>query len=129
MTVKKQAFWFLAVGATAAFVHFLILVICVQFFNIIPAWANVIAFSFAFLVSFIGHFSLTFSDSTQRSSWFSNLIKWFTTSIGGFLLNQTLFMIGLNWFGNRLYVFIWFVVTLLVTVLSFALGKLWAFKS
>ncbi|WP_434353979.1 GtrA family protein [Psychrobacter sp. HD31] len=128
MSVKKQAFWFLAVGATAALVHFLILVICVQYFSIMPARANIIAFLFAFLVSFGGHFSLTFSDSTQRAHWLSSFIKWFVSSIGGFLLNQMLFMIGLNWFGNHLYAVIWFIVTLLVTILTFALGKLWAFK-
>lgn len=127
-TIKKQAFWFLMVGATAALVHFLVLVSCVQLVNIAPSLANVIAFLVAFAVSFIGHFSLTFHHPDSQKSWVKSLPKWFTSSVAGFALNQTLFVLGLHWLGDDYYVLIWFVVTGMVTMMTFALGKLWAFK-
>lgn len=125
---QKQAFWFLIVGALAALVHFIVLICCVQLFAILPVWANVIAFFIAFIVSFTGHFSLTFNNPNTQQSWLKSLPKWFASSIAGFALNQTLFMLGLYWLGNNWYALIWFIVTGLVTVMTFALGKLWAFK-
>ncbi len=127
---KQQAVWFLIVGATAALVHFLLLVVCVQLAHITPIWGNVIAFLFAFIVSFAGHFHLTFSnkDSSAKNDWLTSLPKWFASSVGGFLLNQGLFVLGIHWLGDKWYALIWFVVTAIVTVITFALGKLWAFK-
>ncbi len=127
---KRQTFWFLVVGATAALVHFLLLVVCVQLVHITPIWANVIAFLFAFVVSFAGHFHLTFSskDRSVKNDWLTSLPKWFASSVGGFLLNQGLFVLGIHWLGDSWYALIWFVVTAIVTVITFALGKLWAFK-
>lgn len=56
------------------------------------------------------------------------LMKWFASSLLGFLANQTLFLIGLNWFGQPYYPLIWLTVTAVITVMTFALGKLWAFN-
>ncbi len=146
---SRQALWFLIVGGSAALVHFLVLVSIVSFTTITPAWANVIAFLLAFIVSFLGHFYLTFHQSTSiiandnvnvnssnTSSYQSTersplnaLIKWFASSAAGFIANQGLFVLGLNWFGERYYMLIWLLVTGVITVMTFALGKLWAFKS
>lgn len=54
---SMQALWFLAVGASAALVHFLVLVSIVNITTITPAWANVGAFLIAFMVSFLGIFT------------------------------------------------------------------------
>lgn len=134
------------VGASAALVHFLVLIGVVHFLSVSPIWANVIAFLFAFMVSFTGHFYLTFRSSEretiqtntpsykQRNIGFIKkntlhaLIKWFASSAAGFLVNQVLFIIGLHWFGERYYILIWLVITAIITVMTFALGKLWAFK-
>ena len=139
--LPRQAFWFTIVGATAALVHFVMLVLLVNVLSLSPAWANCGAFLVAFLVSFSGHFYLTFqysstsiseqSDSKlppSSASALQKLAKWFLSSVAGFLLNQGLFVLGLTWIGDRYYVIIWFVVTALVTVMTFLLGKLWAFK-
>ena len=134
-SASQQALWFLAVGASAALVHFLILISVVNFTNISPAWANVVAFLLAFFVSFFGHFYLTFSQSSTNKapqSWRHSLpilIKWFASSLLGFLANQSLFVLGLTWFGEGYYIVIWLIVTAIITVMTFALGKLWAFKS
>ncbi len=133
-SASHQALWFLIVGASAAGLHFLVLVSVVSLTAIIPAWANVIAFLLAFVVSFLGHFYLTFNKSTTSSPYkdkqpLQSLLKWFASSVIGFAANQGLFIVGLNWFGERYYIFIWLVVTAIITVMTFALGKLWAFKS
>lgn len=145
-STSQQALWFLIVGASAALMHFLVLVSIVSFTTITPTWANVIAFLLAFVVSFFGHFYLTFRQSqscyepnnhnheqnTLAPSWRNSLptlVKWFVSSAVGFIANQSLFVLGLNWFGERYYVLIWIVVTGIITVMTFSLGKLWAFKS
>ncbi|MFC6204513.1 GtrA family protein [Psychrobacter urativorans] len=154
-SASQQALWFLAVGASAALVHFLILISVVNFTTVSPAWANVVAFLIAFIVSFFGHFYLTFSQSNSStdkhssnnddyiknrrtsvnktpSSWRHSLpilLKWFASSLLGFIANQSLFVLGLSWFGELYYIIIWLVVTGVITVMTFALGKLWAFKS
>ena len=154
---SMQALWFLAVGASAALVHFSVLVSIVNITTITPAWANVGAFLIAFVVSFLGHFYLTFrqantshetsqnsptfksntiknyntkSDSKNyKSKQLSTLIKWFSSSTAGFIANQSLFVFGLHWFGEQYYMMIWLLVTGVITVMTFALGKFWAFKS
>ncbi|MGO2504949.1 GtrA family protein [Psychrobacter alimentarius] len=145
-STSKQALWFLIVGASAALVHFLVLVSIVSFTAISPTWANVMAFLIAFIVSFFGHFHLTFRQPMQTYehtnqnikqhihtfSWrrsLPTLIKWFASSAIGFAANQSLFVLGLSWFGERYYILVWIVVTGIITVMSFFLGKLWAFKS
>jgi len=57
------------------------------------------------------------------------LVKWFASSVAGFIINQGLFVWGLSWFGERYHIPIWLIVTAIITVMTFALGKLWAFKS
>ena len=132
---SRQALWFLVVGACAALVHFLMSVSIVSFTSITPAWANAMAFLVAFLVSFLGHFYLTFSQSNYFSEcqpWHQSLPvlgKWFVSSLAGFITNQALFLFGLNWFGERYYILIWIIVTGVITIMTFALGKFWAFRS
>ena len=58
----------------------------------------------------------------------SDVAGWATVA-AGFMANQGLFVLGLDWFGERYYMLIWLVVTGVITVMTFALGKLWAFKS
>lgn len=143
-----QALWFLVVGASAALVHFLVLISIVNFTTVTPAWANVGAFLIAFVVSFFGHFYLTFKQSEQlieknwhtsssienhtksdKNRYISTLAKWFGSSAAGFIANQSLFVLGLNWFGEQYYILIWLIVTGVITVMTFVLGKFWAFKS
>ena len=139
-SASKQALWFLVVGASAALVHFLVLIGVVNFTTFTPAWANVIAFLVAFVVSFLGHFYLTFQQSStdnysalsrfdKRGNMLTALTKWFASSTLGFIANQSLFVLGLRWFGEGYYILIWLVVTGVITVMTFVLGKLWAFKS
>ena len=144
---SRQALWFLIVGASAALVHFLMLVSIVNLTATRPALANIFAFLIAFIISFIGHFYLTFRHSIPdtivdyshqnnasasygtKTNTLQTLLKWFASSAAGFALNQGLFVLGISWLGERYYMLIWLVVTVIITVMTFALGKLWAFKS
>lgn len=116
------------VGAGAAATHFLCLVWWVQWAHVAPALANVLAFLAAFAVSFCGHWRLTFGPQRQGRAWQSSLWRWLLSSAGGFALNQLLFVLGLRWLGAAWYVPVWLAVTVLVTTVTFALGKFWAFR-
>ena len=126
--LSKQGFFFVIIGACAALVHFLTLIVLVQYFNLLPEFANVLAFLFAFSISFIGHFRVTFYLRDVKRSWWKSLWRWFMSSLLGFSLNQALFMLGLLSFGQKYYPLIWLAVTVLVTLCTFSLAKLWAFS-
>ncbi|MCG3808474.1 GtrA family protein [Psychrobacter sp. Ps4] len=199
---SRQALWFLVVGALAAGVHFVVLVAIVSTTTVTPVWANVLAFLVAFVVSFLGHYHLTFKQNAQAIDSAVNnnnntsasdantkdtlktavctedmkadhviscnnntpsrlhhsnsittdsrttpramrgthtptkpvsplyaLLKWFASSALGFMANQALFVTGLHWLGAHYYMLVWLVVTGMITIMTFALGKLWAFKS
>lgn len=201
---SRQALWFLIVGALAAGVHFVVLVVIVSTTTTTPVWANVMAFLVAFVVSFLGHYHLTFTQKAQAINSAVNndnntsaseanntdtlnvavctddikadhviscntnnntpslphhsdnittdshttpramrgthtptkpvsplhaLLKWFASSALGFMANQALFVTGLHWLGAHYYMLVWLLVTGMITIMTFALGKLWAFKS
>ena len=128
--ISKQLIKFIVMGSLAALVHLAVLYVAVTFLDIAPAWANALAFIVAFVVSFIGHLNVTFKENhlAQTASVSSRLLKWFMSAVTGFMLNQGLFVLGLEWLGESYYLLIWFIVTGIVTALSFLLGKLWAFK-
>jgi putative flippase GtrA len=125
-TVSRQGVWFGLVGATAAAMHFFCLVLLVQYAQLAPTLANPVAFLCAFIISFIGHYHLTFRKA--QHSWLQALWRWLCSALVGFGLNQMLFMAGIKWFGNQAYWWLWFIITIIVTVLSFILAKFWAFN-
>lgn len=123
----KEVAAFIAVGVTAAAVHFLTVWMLVRLTPLSPAWANVPAFWIAFSVSYSGHNTFTFagrSGSGQRS-----MLRWMAVSIGGFLLNQSLYVLALRWLPEIHYLVLLFIVTGMVTLATFFLGKYWAFTA
>ncbi len=125
-SLSKQGLWFVVVGSAAAATHFSCLVLLVQYAKLLPVIANPMAFLCGFVVSFAGHYHFTFSQTGY--TWLQALWRWFCSSLTGFVLNQILFMAGINWFGNQAYWWLWLIVTAIVMVLSFLLGKFWAFN-
>jgi putative flippase GtrA len=122
---EKEATAFIAVGSSAAAVHFLVVWLLVHWTPVSPAWANVPAFWIAFAVSYSGHNFFTFagrSRSRQRS-----ILRWMAVSIGGFLLNQALYVTALYLLAEVHYLILLFIVTGMVTFVTFFLGKYWAF--
>jgi putative flippase GtrA len=122
---SRQGLWFCLIGVAAATTHFLSLILLVHYFKLMPQLANPIAFLIAFIISFLGHFHFTFRYSSRK--WQQALWRWFISSISAFLLNQILFILSLKWLGDQAYWWLWFMVTILVTIITFILGKFWAF--
>ena len=126
--LHKQGLFFLVVGSLNALIHFLSLIFSVQVLNIQPFFANIIAFIVAFTFGFFAHLKVTFQTVENKEHWIIILRKWFMSSIFGFLLNQSIFTLGIYVFGQKYYIAVWFVATGLVTIFTFILAKFWAFK-
>lgn len=123
--VSNKPILFVVVGGTAALVHFSIVFLLVEYFSFFPASANAIAFPIAFLISFLGHhrFSFVSDGKTGQHFW-----KWLQVSILGFAANQSLYLLGLNFLPHACYLAILIVVTATIAIVSYFLGKIWAFN-
>lgn len=121
----RESISFLGVGATAAAVHFTTVWILVQTEFANPAWANVLAFWGAFAVSYFGHAAFTFAGNGGPGR--RSMLRWLTVSLSGFILNQSLYVAALRWLSGIHYLILLFMVTCAVTVLTYLLGKYWAF--
>lgn len=128
----KEACWYIVIGVAAALTHFSGLYIGVQCLQLSAAQSNIFGFFWAFWVSFLGHFFLTFRRCRpslfEFAPFFKSMYRWLATSVGGFLLNQVLYLIGLQLVGVQFYLIVWLIVTLLVTILTFLSGKFWGFR-
>ncbi|SBT03647.1 GtrA family protein (fragment) [Candidatus Accumulibacter aalborgensis] len=94
-------------------------------FALPPALANLIGWSIALLVSFCGHFFLTFRYQT-KSLW-PALRRFLLISGGGFALNEFAFVFLLKTTDIPYY---WLLAIILVAVagLTFVLSRYWAFR-
>jgi len=117
---------FILVGCTAAAVHMLTALVLVEKAAATPAMANIAAFFCAFAVSFTGHRCFTFD---AREKVVRSMGKWLAVALGGFLVNQSLYMTALTLFPQIDYLASLFVVTAFVAFISYRLGKRWAFLS
>lgn len=122
----KQISRFGIIGAIAAAVHFISVVAVVQYFNISPLIANIIAFLIAFNVSYFGHRYWTFDSGVNESQ--AMMRKFFIVAVFSFGLNQFLFYVLLK-FAHIYYPLALFVVLMAVPPLTFVLSKTWAFKN
>ena len=123
---RRAVSWFTLVGAAAAVVHYVIAVTLEGMFAVPPGWANLIGFSFAFPVSYLGHSRLSFNGqgATHRRA----LPRFFTIAVTGFLGNQTLLLGLLAWSGWPFWLALALVLAL-VAFLTYMLSRYWAFKS
>lgn len=124
--MKYQLFRFLIIGSGAALTHFICLFLLVEYLEYQPAWANLLAFCCAFLVSFLGHFHITFSQ-INKQTWSDAIVRWFIISITAFIMNQFLFVLAIHYIGENRYIIIWLSITIIITLFTFILGKFWAF--
>lgn len=123
-------FWFGIVGLTAMTVHFLTVTKIFIPLLLPPFIANTGGFLLAFLVSFSGHYKLTFKEQTLKAtkSWQKFLYKFFIVAIIGFGINQIIFNFLLNF--TLWHLELCLVITLFsVAVITYIISKQWAFKS
>jgi putative flippase GtrA len=116
--------WFIAVGCTAAAVHWFVVVALVSHGGWRPLTANVIGWLVAFTVSFVGHHRLTFS--AHGAPVWPSALRFFLVSALGFAVNETAYALLLRW-GGQHYGLALAVVLLGVAVVTYLLSRHWAF--
>ncbi|MCD8505564.1 MAG: GtrA family protein [Burkholderiaceae bacterium] len=124
--LSHQLAWFVAVGASAALVHWIVVVVLVSGGYLTPLVANVIGWLVAFGVSFTGHYQLTFRH--QRSGVKDAVWRFFLLSAAGFAINETSYALLLK--QTRLpYELLLALILIGVAVLTFVASRLWAFNA
>jgi putative flippase GtrA len=120
----KSLLWFGAVGASAAAVHFGVVVLAVNHLELAPLLANVLGFVLAFCVSFVGHHRLSFA--AQQASGRQALPRFALVALLGFGSNELMYAVLLE-LGVE-YRLALFLVLLAVAAMTWLLSRHWAFK-
>lgn len=123
--VFRQLAWFIAVGCAAAGTHWLIVVLLVSLLSLPPLIANVIGWLVAFIVSFSGHFLLTFRH--QHAPPARAARRFFAVSAAGFAVNELSYAWLLHTTAWR-YDVLLALVLIAIAVATFIVGRLWAFQ-
>ena len=111
------------VGIAAMTVHWSVVALVVPL-GIAPLIANVIAFTIAFNVSYIGHRNWTFASSSAHAT---TLWRFLSVSLTSFLLNEAMYWLLLRYTALDYRVAL-FVVLATVAALTFLLSRYWAFR-
>jgi len=122
--MTREALSFIFVGVSALLTHWLIVVLLVPLVGLHPLLANVIAFLVAFNVSYFGHRHLTFKASERSHR--RTLPRFATVAASSFMLNEALYWALLQFTPLR-YDIAMLLVLGSVAVLTYVLGKFWAF--
>lgn len=122
----RELFQFGIIGSCAAALHFSIVVFLVEINHIQPLLANVVAFIFAFQVSYWGNRYWTFSASNTLHR--VALPKLFLVCSMGFMANESLFYVFLTQF-HLAYPIALFLVLCILPLATFFVGKFWVFKT
>ena len=116
--------WFLAIGAAAGLVHYVVTLGLNALGSMRPGPANLIGFLCAFPVSYFGHRALSFAATEvphQRA-----LPRLFAVSGMAFIGNQALLLTLLKLTALPLYIAL-AIVLLVVSVSTFLLSRGWVF--
>lgn len=114
------------VGASAAFVHWVVVVMLVSGTYLTPLVANVFGWLVAFGVSFTGHYQLTFRH--QRNGVSQAIWRFFLLSGLGFAINEMSYAVLLK--QTRLpYELLLALVLVGVAVITFFASRFWAFNT
>jgi len=119
-----QTLKFMTVGAIAALVHFLVVILLVEFFSLQPLVANFFAFLIAFCVSFTGQRLFTFSNSSKTIG--QSLLPYFVISLTSFICNELLLSLAI-YLLHLPYQPALILVLLIVAIGTFFSSKYWAF--
>lgn len=125
MTPPRRIFWFIAVGCTAALVHWAVVVALVRMLGAAPLAANVAGWAVAFTVSFSGQSTLTFRG--HGAPYWQAARRFFALSLGGFAINETAYALLLH-FSPWRYDLLLALVLVAVAVLTYVLSRRWAFR-
>ncbi|QHS35258.1 GtrA family protein [Alcaligenes faecalis] len=123
--MSRQIILFILVGTLAAFTHWGIVIALVQTLSLSPLLANLFGWLIAFLVSFGGHYWLTFRS--QNARFLPALTRFFLVSAAGFAVNEASYAFLLNHSDLR-YDLLLGLILIGLAVLTFLAGRLWAFR-
>lgn len=123
--MKRELFWFGVVGLSALAVHFCLVSLLLVPLGMAALHANIVGFLLAFQVSYWGHRSLTFQ--VRHLPHLQAMPRFFAVACLSFAVNETLYFLLLRYtlLDYRLALLI---VLFAVALLTFVLGKLWAFS-
>ena len=125
MTHSRHLPRFVAVGCTAAAVHFGVVLLLVSRAGAAPLAANVAGWLPAFGVSFLGQWRFTFAGRGAPGG--QALRRFLALSLGGFAANECAYAALLHWSGAS-YAVLLAVVLVGVAVSTYVLSSLWAFR-
>ncbi|MCI2809176.1 GtrA family protein [Eoetvoesiella caeni] len=123
--IIRQLGWFVAVGCAAAATHWLVVVATVNWLGLAPLLANVIGWLIAFVVSFAGHYQLTFRQ--QHAPLFKAARRFFAVSALGFGVNEVAYAWLLQATPLR-YDVLLAIILIGMAFITFILGRFWAFR-
>lgn len=124
MTSWRRLASFVAVGSTAAAVHFGVVVLAVESRAATPLAANVVGWLVAFVVSFAGQHRLTFGD--RSAPMLRAVRRFFAISAAGFAVNEAAYAVLLHVSAIRYDVAL-ALVLVGVAVMTYVLSSRWAF--
>lgn len=122
--MTREALSFICVGVGALLTHWLVVILLVPLTGLHPLLANVVAFLVAFNVSYFGHRHLTFRASERSHR--QTLPRFAMVAASSFALNEAMYWGLLNFTPLR-YDIAMLLVLGSVAVLTYVLGKFWAF--
>lgn len=123
--LATQIGWFVIVGCAAAATHWLVAIACVSLGGLAPLLANVVGWLVAFLVSFAGHYHLTFR--AQHAPLWQAARRFFMVSALGFGVNEAAYAMLLH-YTSLPYDLLLAMVLVGVAGMTFILGRWWAFR-
>ena len=121
----KSMLWFLAVGGSAAAVHFGVVLLLVSQHQTPALAANVAGFLIAFCVSFLGHQRLTFAAGAASAR--QSLPRFAAVALLGFVSNELLYALLLALGVD--YRLALLAVLVAVAGMTWLLSRYWAFAA
>ena len=121
---RRRTLWFIAVGCTAAAVHWAVVVLVVETKGWPPLAANVLGWLVAFAVSFGGHFRLSFRGHGVPMH--ISAPRFLAVSATGFVINEAAYALLLRASDQR-YELLLAAVLVGVAVFTYWASRHWAF--
>jgi len=121
----QQISLFIAVGCAAAAAHWTVAVGCVELLGFPPLAANLVGWLIAFVVSFTGHYQLTFRHS--QTPWTIAARRFFLISAVGFAINESAYALLLHT-TDIPYDLLLGLILIGLAFATFIASRLWAFR-
>ena len=121
----KQYVMFAGVGAIGTAGHYLVLVLLVELFAVVPVAATTVAFVVGAIINYILNYRYTFSSDKPHLPAMS---KFFTIAFVGMLFNGLAMDFGIRQLGVN-YLVAQILATIIVLQWNFFANKLWTFST